>query len=330
MCSLGDDTVKLYIGGISPDWSSERIKEILSKFGKVLRVDLVKNFAFAFVENQAAADEIIKQSDGKTFDGNKLAVQISKNKQYLPNADGDVCFECGKPGHWAKECTQRRRRLGDADRSGRSGGSRGYRDGPPPPRGGSGRDYPSERSSYDRFPPASSRERDPRDPYAREYEARALDRALYARSDPYASRDPYARDLYARDPYARDPYSRDPYVRDHYARSYDRYETARASYRERSPTAYRRPISPPPRASYPSTDPYAANRERLAYGRSVDPYDVRADQYDAARRALDAVRAASRAADPYSQVPARDHYAGDSASQSEKRYPDTAAYASRP
>lgn len=44
---INDTTVKLYIGGIDPDWSSDKIKEILAKHGDVIRVDVVKNFAFA-------------------------------------------------------------------------------------------------------------------------------------------------------------------------------------------------------------------------------------------------------------------------------------------
>ena len=44
---ITDDTVKLYVGGIDPGWSSSKILEILSKYGKVKRADVVKNFAFA-------------------------------------------------------------------------------------------------------------------------------------------------------------------------------------------------------------------------------------------------------------------------------------------
>ena len=38
-----------------------------------------------------------------------MVVQISKNKQYLPDSD-DLCFECGNSGHWAKRCPRRRAR----------------------------------------------------------------------------------------------------------------------------------------------------------------------------------------------------------------------------
>lgn len=46
---ITDDTCKLYIGGINVSWSSDRIKGILEDRSgcKVMRVDVVKNFAFA-------------------------------------------------------------------------------------------------------------------------------------------------------------------------------------------------------------------------------------------------------------------------------------------
>ena len=46
---INDDTCKLYIGGVNTEWSSDRVKEILEEQSgcDVMRVDVVKNFAFA-------------------------------------------------------------------------------------------------------------------------------------------------------------------------------------------------------------------------------------------------------------------------------------------
>ena len=44
---INDKTIKLYVGGIDPSWSNEKVSEILSKHGKVIRTDVVKNYAFA-------------------------------------------------------------------------------------------------------------------------------------------------------------------------------------------------------------------------------------------------------------------------------------------
>lgn len=90
--------------------------------------------------------------------------------------------------------------------------------------------------------------------------------------------------------------------------------------------------------TYVAADPYAANRERLAYGRAVvaDIYEPRRplDPYESARRALDTldsyealrrtdpynVPGAMRVADPY-LPPSRERYASDMAVGS-KRYSD--------
>jgi len=46
---IDDKTVKLYIGGILPSWSSDHLKGILGNFEDtdVKRVDIVNNYAFA-------------------------------------------------------------------------------------------------------------------------------------------------------------------------------------------------------------------------------------------------------------------------------------------
>ena len=46
---IDDQTVKLYIGGISPSWNSDYLKGILGNFedSDIKRVDIVNNYAFA-------------------------------------------------------------------------------------------------------------------------------------------------------------------------------------------------------------------------------------------------------------------------------------------
>lgn len=41
-----DQTVKLYVGGINPQWDSDHLKKILGEEG-IKRVDIVNNYAFA-------------------------------------------------------------------------------------------------------------------------------------------------------------------------------------------------------------------------------------------------------------------------------------------
>jgi len=108
---IDKDTVKLYIGGIDPSWSSEMLKKLLEKHATVdiMRVDIVREYAFVFVANKEAGEKLIEKLNGADLEGHNLVVQISKNKQNLPDSD-DLCFECGNSGHWAKRCPRRRAR----------------------------------------------------------------------------------------------------------------------------------------------------------------------------------------------------------------------------
>ncbi|XP_002164525.1 RNA-binding protein 4.1 isoform X1 [Hydra vulgaris] len=293
---IDDKTIKLYIGGIDPSWSNEKVTEILSKYGKVKRTDVVKNYAFAFVENKDEATNIINGASGTITDGFKIVVQISKNKQNLPEGD-DLCFECGKGGHWAKECSQRRARL--EGRRGHTGPIRG-------------RDpYSNSRERFNGPPQIPNRNTYLRDSYPRN---------PYTRDAYY--RDPYACDMYSRDLYSHDPYlSRDPYCPDPYGSEYelDRYSVIG---RSRSPilrSPYIRPV-----------DPYAVAREKLAYGdvSRIDPYTIRRDPYDTIPSDPYAL-ASTRRMDVYERDPRRvenferDRYA-TAAGPADKRYPEPA------
>jgi len=112
---INKETVKLYIGGIDPAWTSDELKTLLLKHTSVdiIRVDIVREYAFAFVANKEASDKIIEKVNGTEIEGHNLVIQISKNKQNLPDSD-DLCFECGNSGHWAKRCPRRRARYNKA------------------------------------------------------------------------------------------------------------------------------------------------------------------------------------------------------------------------
>jgi len=340
---ITDETCKLYIGGINSSWSGERVKEILEAQSscKVMRVDVVKNFAFAFVENKDIGEKVIDKVHGKVIEDCKIVIQISKNKQNLPDSE-DLCFECGKAGHWAKECAKRRARL--ASRRGGYEQQGGH--GAPPSRRND-RYYPTERG----YPPPS--EHRERDPYPRTYSA-----------DPYASRDYYASDPYYRDAYAYPATSR-------YSYDYGRYETTdsynprsvssrdaiyasdrdrlgygRSSYPdssvarsyepastsavvkapvpvERDPYAAvsRRPVADPYEPVPRQAVQYAAPTSRSVYPASSYP----ASSYPASSYAMysAAPLPPARSADPYERT---DRYASDPAP---KRFPEP-AYAPRP
>ena len=63
---IDKETVKLYIGGIDPSWSSDALKELLEKEATVdiMRVDIVREYAFVFVANKETGEKLIEKING--------------------------------------------------------------------------------------------------------------------------------------------------------------------------------------------------------------------------------------------------------------------------
>ena len=75
----------IYVGNISYDMTSERLRELFSEHGDVKSVKLVndrytgKPRGFAFVEmDDEAAESAINATDGVEFDGRSLKVNLAK------------------------------------------------------------------------------------------------------------------------------------------------------------------------------------------------------------------------------------------------------------
>lgn len=237
-----DELKKLFVGNIADGTTSEEIEKFLTDQGvEVKKVDTLKNFAFAFVTGDENANTAL-EVNGKEFNGKALIIQMSRNKMNLPEGENQ-CFECGKSGHFARDCSQR---IGKE----RGNSSRGRDD-----RG----DRRGDRRDRDR---SSSRDRDRRrdrrdDPFGRDlprdsYRDRPRDSGYPPRD---SSRDNSRMSSYSRDPYNsrdRSPPRRQPSPQTRY----NSFAEQCAAERER--LAYGRPISAQPvYSSY--QDPYAGS-----------------------------------------------------------------------
>ena len=61
-----------------------------------------RDYAFIEFEEEHHAKEAIEKMDGKELDGHKIIVQVAsagRGKIHGPTG-ADVCFNCGRKGHW--------------------------------------------------------------------------------------------------------------------------------------------------------------------------------------------------------------------------------------
>lgn len=167
----GNKKTKIFIGNVHKDTQVEELKSIFSVYGNVVEADILSNYAFVHMNDEAAALQAIRNLDGYELHGLRLRVQesTSRVRQTPGMSNPDMCYRCGSSGHWSKECPRDRggprggREGGYHDRIERRGyGSSRYDPYPPPPP----------------MPPSFARERlmRYRDRYDRYYEESVYDR----------------------------------------------------------------------------------------------------------------------------------------------------------
>ncbi|KAK6292174.1 RNA-binding protein 4.1-like [Coregonus clupeaformis] len=72
--------VKIFIGNLSPDTTTEELRSLFSQYGKISECDIVKNFGFVHMDDKAKAEDAIKNLHHYELNGQAMNVEMSRSR----------------------------------------------------------------------------------------------------------------------------------------------------------------------------------------------------------------------------------------------------------
>ncbi|TNN37288.1 RNA-binding protein 4.1 [Liparis tanakae] len=72
--------VKIFIGNLSPDTTSDELRSLFSQYGKIGECTIVKNFGFVHMDDKAEAEEAISNLHHYELNGMPMNVEMSRSK----------------------------------------------------------------------------------------------------------------------------------------------------------------------------------------------------------------------------------------------------------
>ena len=90
-------SVRLYVGNLPQSFDAKELEALFAAVGEGVRFKAVQDretgasrgFGFANVEEEALADQVIEQLNGKDFGGNAMRIEISERKDSRSPAPGE-------------------------------------------------------------------------------------------------------------------------------------------------------------------------------------------------------------------------------------------------
>eukprot|EP01017_Pseudomicrothorax_dubius_P019832 TRINITY_DN2187_c0_g1_i7.p1 TRINITY_DN2187_c0_g1~~TRINITY_DN2187_c0_g1_i7.p1 ORF type:complete len:150 (-),score=30.68 TRINITY_DN2187_c0_g1_i7:214-663(-) len=97
---------KIFVGKLAKNVEEKDLKKAFEKFGEVKSIEMKHSFAFIEFEGGNAAEDAIKEMNGKELDGSEIRVEKYGENKKEGRTRGprneDTCYNCGRKGHWEK------------------------------------------------------------------------------------------------------------------------------------------------------------------------------------------------------------------------------------
>lgn len=77
----GVQSFKLFIGNLDESTKTNDIRPLFEKYGKILELDVVKNYGFVHFQNENDAREAIANLNGYVINGNAIKVENAKSRR---------------------------------------------------------------------------------------------------------------------------------------------------------------------------------------------------------------------------------------------------------
>ncbi|BFU25263.1 RNA recognition motif domain-containing protein [Entamoeba histolytica HM-1:IMSS-B] len=116
-------SIKLYVGHLPDGVTQEEMNDAFSKYGSIETIDIKSHFGFVTFTNAEDGKKIIDDKIDITIKGRHVSVEQARGDRSREN---DVCYLCGKTGHWARDCKEKRYRRRNRSSSRRRRYSRRY------------------------------------------------------------------------------------------------------------------------------------------------------------------------------------------------------------